>query len=242
MTRPEMLLFDYGGTLLLEPDLDFERGGRALFAHVAGNPLGRTPEELARFDTVHFASFAPARAAGFEAHEHQLLRYTCEANRIALDVGWDAAEDILWDASSPMTDACRTPHVQEALAFCEREGLRTGVVSNITWSGRALRRRLDRLLPENRFAFVVASSEYGVRKPDRRLFDLALSLAGLRADRVWFIGDTFSADVLGAAGAGVFPVLYRSAREGAPFPYARIAGWEELPALLSSAERIDPHG
>ena len=241
MTRPEMVLFDYGGTLLLESDLDFARGWRALFAHVAANPLGRTPEELARSDAAHFASFAPARAQGFEAHEHQLLRYTCGANRVELDVGWDAAEDILWDASCPLIPACRTPGVEEALAFCAREGLRTGVISNIAWSGRALRRRLELLLPENRFEFVIASSEYGVRKPDRRLFDLALRLAGLEADRVWFVGDTFATDVLGAVDAGMYPVLYRSEREAAPFPYARIGGWEELPALLTSAERADPH-
>jgi putative hydrolase of the HAD superfamily len=32
------------------------------------------------------------------------------------------------------------------------------------WSGKALEARIDRLLPENRFEFVIASSEYMIRK------------------------------------------------------------------------------
>ena len=38
MKRPEMILFDYGHTLLYEPDWDPERGDRALFSHAVKNP------------------------------------------------------------------------------------------------------------------------------------------------------------------------------------------------------------
>ena len=234
-----MILLDYGGTLLREPDLDFRRGWRALLRHAARNPLGRTADELCAFDAAHFRALAPARRAGFEIHEHQMLRYTCDMNRVRLDLSWDEAEDVLWDAACPMGEECLLPGAREALAFLEREGVRTGVVSNIAWSGRALKRRLDALLPGNRFEFIIASSEYGVRKPDRRLFDLALSLADLPAARVWFIGDTFPTDVLGAAGAGVWPVLFGSSPAEAIFPYSRIGGWAELPALLNASQSCE---
>ena len=38
MAKPEMILFDYGGTLLCEPDWDLQRGEEAVFEHVVENP------------------------------------------------------------------------------------------------------------------------------------------------------------------------------------------------------------
>lgn len=49
MNRPEMILFDYGGTLLYEPGFDWVNGEREVFKHVKKNPNHLTPEELGRF-------------------------------------------------------------------------------------------------------------------------------------------------------------------------------------------------
>ena len=37
MNKPKMIIFDYGNTLLYEPDFDFQRGEDALFKHVISN-------------------------------------------------------------------------------------------------------------------------------------------------------------------------------------------------------------
>ena len=37
ITRPKMILFDYGGTLLCEPEWDMLRGERAIFEHIVAN-------------------------------------------------------------------------------------------------------------------------------------------------------------------------------------------------------------
>ena len=158
-----------------------------------------------------------------------------------LDISLPEAEEILWTAASP--GACM-PCVHELLSCLQQRGIRSGVISNIGWSGAALTRRLNRLLPENHFEFVIASSEYGLRKPDRFLFDLALQKAGLSPDDVWYCGDNLHADVCGAHGAGIFPVLYECAvpdgrtasNAGVPadFPYLHIHGWPELMAMLET--------
>ncbi len=58
-----------------------------------------------------------------------------------------------------------------------------------------------------------------IRKPNRRLFEIALIKAGLEPGEVWFCGDSFAADVMGAHGAGIFPVLYEGfAESSAPDP------------------------
>lgn len=48
MDKPEIIFFDYGHTLLYEPGWNFERGNRALFAHIVKNPDGVTVEEYAK--------------------------------------------------------------------------------------------------------------------------------------------------------------------------------------------------
>ena len=47
-----------------------------------------------------------------------------------------------------------------------------------------------------------------IRKPDKRLFEIALMKSGLTSDKVWYCGDRYSNDVVGANNAGIFPVYY----------------------------------
>lgn len=94
-------------------------------------------------------------------------------------------ETVFWDAASAGE---AMPGAAEMLACIKAKGIRSAVVSNILWSGEALRKRLDRLLPGNSFEFILASSDYMLRKPQPMLFELALRKAGLTAGEVWFCG------------------------------------------------------
>ena len=69
MHHPKMILFDYAHTLLYEPDTDFVRGERAVFAHVTGNPGSVTPEEASRLGTELFLAAGDCRHSGWELHE-----------------------------------------------------------------------------------------------------------------------------------------------------------------------------
>lgn len=240
---PSMILFDYGHTLLHEPDFDFLRAEKELFKHIKSNPCDVTPEAATRFGLDLFERYQQARNSGFELHEWQMLQTKYDYLGIELDISIPEAEEILWTAASP--GACM-PHVHELLACLKRLGIRSGIISNIGWSGTALKKRIDRLLPENEFEFIIASSECGLRKPDPFLFELALHKAGLCADQVWYCGDSVKADVYGAHSANIFPVLYEESipSEGAwhntsdlaiPFPYLHIHSWLEMIALLEGA-------
>ena len=237
MKLPKMILFDYGGTLLHEPGCDFLRGEREVFKHVTKNPKGLTSDEISAFETEYFQSLQVIRDMDYEAHELQMLKYKYESNGIELDISYEKAEEILWDHTAPMIPECRLPHVKEMLDCLKVHRIRSGVVSNIGWSGNALRRRIDTLLPDNNFEFIIASSEYGVRKPDRRIFELALTKAHLNPEDVWFCGDWFEKDVVGAHSAGIYPVYFQGVSETlkrkpkevtADFDYTTIYDWEEL--------------
>ena len=91
--------------------------------------------------------------------------------------------------------------------------------------------RINETIPANHFEFIIATSEYMFRKPNRRIFDLALEKANLQADEVWYIGDDYECDVVGARNAGIFPVWYLGALD---MPYEekedvmKIRAWKEL--------------
>ena len=46
------------------------------------------------------------------------------------------------------------------------------------------------------------------RKPNKRIFELALEKAELQPEEVWYIGDQYQCDIVGANAAGLFPVWY----------------------------------
>lgn len=136
------------------------------------------------------------------------------------------------------------PGVTEMLKSIKYMDIRTGVISNIGFSGAALKRRIDRLLPDNQFEFIIASSEYMFCKPSHYLFELALVKAGVSARETWFCGDNPRADIEGAAAVGIHPIWYECltvenpwCEKGAKAPecaHAHIHDWREFIDMLSA--------
>jgi HAD superfamily hydrolase (TIGR01549 family) len=108
------------------------------------------------------------------------------------------AEQNLWEHVEP--------DVVPALAGFRRRGLRLVVVSNA--NGR-LRHLFDRLDLSRWFHALLDSHEWGVEKPDPRLFQLALEASGASASTTVHVGDLYHVDVAGARRAGLADaVLY----------------------------------
>ena len=246
MKKPGMILFDYGGTLLCEPGWDMLRGEQAVFAHVTDNPHNYSSEELCSWEKNYFRSLQGVRDLGAEPTEIQMLRLKYELHGIRLDIPYEEAEFIFWDHTAPMTKQCLYPNIKETLKFLHDNGIRTGVISNIGWTGAALKRRINTLLPDNHFEFILASSDYCLRKPDARLFQVALEKAKLLPENVWFCGDTYDTDIEGANAAGLTTVYYRGFAEGSaerqPAPddlsiaAYTVSDWKELVSILTECE------
>lgn len=242
MKKPQMILFDYGHTLLYETDFDMERGEQEVFRHIRSNPRQVTPKEAAALNTQIWLQFDSCRKQGTEIPMRQMMHLEYELLGIELSVDFAEAEKLMWRAAAG--GACM-PQVHELLACLARSGIRSGVISNLGWSGEALKDRIDTLLPENRFEFIFASSDYGVRKPEPMLFRAALRRAGLAPEEVWYCGDSVRADIYGAHGAGIFPVWYdnqtienpwaeKTDGTEIPFEHLHIHEWEELIRVLEA--------
>jgi len=240
LKKPKMIMFDYGHTLLYEPNFDDLCGERALFRYVTKNKNNLTPEEVSDFSAKLFKEVSKVRAVGGEIHQRQFQRTLYEYLGIELAITYEEAELVFWQKSAPGEIM---PNADKIIDFINAEDFRSGVISNLGFSENALCERLDRLLPNNCFEFVIASSEYGFRKPSPYLFELALRKAGLAADEVWFCGDNIIADVEGSAKVGIFPVWYEDLIYKNPWreendglrpdcKYLHINDWTELIKVL----------
>lgn len=108
------------------------------------------------------------------------------------------AEQNLWEHVEP--------DVVPVLASLRERGLRLVVVSN---ANGKLRHLFDRLDLARWFDALLDSHEWGVEKPDPRLFELALAESGSRAATTAHVGDLYHVDVAGARQAGLrHAVLY----------------------------------
>lgn len=234
--KPEMILFDYGQTLINEEPFDGEKGEAALMQYAVVNPKGLSAADVQREADVlngELGRLDPMQRSHLQTevpfYAFKACLYATLGIKLSLSVG--EMERLFWDNASPGTAA---EGIADFLAFLAENNIRTAVVSNISYSGEALRERIDRLIPNNRFEFIVASSEYAFRKPNSHIFDAALKKAGLSAEKIWFVGDNLVCDVFGSAKAGMRPAWYNPGGEKAALPEGAIsaAGWGELRSLI----------
>lgn len=242
MKRPKMIMFDYGQTLVTEDRFDGEAGNKAILKLAKKNPYQVAAKKLQEFANElnrDIGRYHPdvRQSTHIEVHNHLFQNYLYEYFGLEFDLTAQELEKIFWDHA-----AARKPtgNIEEMLEYLQDTGIRTAVISNISFSGAALKERIHSLLPKNHFEFVIATSEYVFRKPHGRIFELALRKAMLDAREVWYCGDNAFYDVEGASKAGIYPVWYRGAieQENKLVPEADclcINDWRELIEVLAQA-------
>jgi len=240
--KPEMIIFDYGRTLLYQPNFSTSNGNSAIYPYINRNPRNISLEEYDETIVELFAKIKAQRGPLLEIHEHNFLKLAMEYMDISLSVSIEEAEEIIMNGIS---QGGIMPHADRLVDYLNEKGIRTGVISNNCFSSNALEKLFNRLLPRNKFEFVMASSDYIFRKPHSLMFDVALQKSGLTADKVWYCGDSIEADVYGAKNVGMFPVLYEGRTDDntnlfahqndnlrIDFEYLHITDWNELIDVL----------
>jgi putative hydrolase of the HAD superfamily len=90
---------------------------------------------------------------------------------------------------------------------------------------------------------IIVSGDHGYRKPDRRLFELALSGMGVAAEHTLYVGNDMHRDVFGAREAGMRTVMYASDQGtktyGDCVPDHTITDHRELLAIVGLADAPD---
>ena len=203
--RVETVLFDAFGTLVaMEPPAPLLRAElRALGFDVA-------EERAAAAFRAEIAYYLDHQLQGRDAASLDDLRDRCAGvlrDALAID-GLDRAT-----ARAALLASIRFgafPDAAPALRELHARGVRVVVASNWDCSLPDVLRDAGLL---DLVDGVATSAEAGARKPDRRLFEAALRVAGAAPERTIHVGDSPSNDVAGAAAAGIRAVLLRRGGE-----------------------------
>lgn len=117
--------------------------------------------------------------------------------------------------------------VPEALRALQQQGVRMGVISN---SHRPLGSFLEHFSLRGLLTVTVSSAEFGVMKPDPRIFQEALDRMAVTAAEAVMVGDSLAHDVLGARQVGMRAILLD--RE------SRASGLDESIAVIRSLREL----
>ncbi len=82
------------------------------------------------------------------------------------------------------------------------------------------------------FKTCLTAETAGIKKPDSRIFQQALNLAGATASESLMIGDSYEADILGGKNAGLKTIWFHQTDEVIPVDQVIVKKLEEIPDLL----------
>ena len=99
--------------------------------------------------------------------------------------------------------------------------------------------RLERFGIRKYIDIVVASAEEGVAKPDRRIFEIALTRAGCMPEEAAMVGDRLDNDIVPANELGMYTIwikqgnwIYATPKESLEYPDWMIMNLNELKELV----------
>jgi HAD superfamily hydrolase (TIGR01549 family) len=100
------------------------------------------------------------------------------------------------------------PDALSTLAELRRRGYALGIVTNRLWGGQPFLEDLHMLGLLNYFDLnhIAISGDLGLRKPNAQIFEYALNALHVSPHETAMIGDSLSADVLGAQPLGIYAV------------------------------------
>jgi putative hydrolase of the HAD superfamily len=235
------VLFDFGHTLV-----DFHRTQEALQeayeqirARIEATAYMEVPELLDLIERVAGGVDRMVAESYTEGRMEELDPATLFRETLA-GIGFDLPDDTIdhivkLDHSAYSNSHTVEPQVLATLRQLRKDGHRLGLVSNVSLLPNLMRADLDRLEIGPLLDASVFSSEVGVRKPDPRIFQEALTRIGAEPDETVFVGDRLYDDVSGAQAVGMRAVQTRQFRQEddpAFTPDAVIDHLTELPAAL----------
>ena len=122
------------------------------------------------------------------------------------------------------------PQARETLIALKAREIKLGLVTN--GKSKVQNEKVDALELREFLDLILASEEVGIKKPDPRIFEMALERLQFEAPQVWMVGDHPVNDVLGARGAGLTGVWFKNANHIWPDDFERGLEIKASPDLL----------
>jgi putative hydrolase of the HAD superfamily len=234
------VLFDLGDTLL-----DFGKLRTARLFHDAARSSHAYLRELHQPHGVFFwyylrnrfhlgVRYVLSNLTGRDFDALELLQTISGRKGVKLsDEQW---EHLAWLWYEPLTKIATVEHdLRETLVALKKLGLKMGIVSNTFVNRTSLDRHMRELGILDFFPLRMYSYEFKIRKPDRRIFQIAAERIGESPENIAFVGDRVNRDIRPALSCGMTAVLkdaYTNAGLPTPPGAIRIQLLSELPAII----------
>ena len=122
------------------------------------------------------------------------------------------------------------PGVKKTLPLL-KEKYKLGVLTN--GNARYQKKKITHTKIEQYFDAIVATGDYGIHKPDPKIYEIAAEQMGLKPEEVAFIGDTFATDIYGAINAGMLPLWFEYEHKCiAEYPVKIVRSYDEIRHLF----------
>lgn len=235
--RPEAVLFDVGGVLLLPTRQRIVGAFERAECRISTDGLDAAHYlAAAAFTTeldaigdwagcweIYLAAYVDACLATADVDGAEIDR-----DEIHRHVDSEFADAALW--LEPIAGA------KKGVEALRAAGMALGVVSNADGvMGERLRRlEIVQVGPGVgvEIGCVIDSGAVGCMKPDPRIFELALDALGVEASRAWYVGDIPGIDIVGARRAGIRPFLLDPLELHLGAGYDRVSSLADLAALI----------
>jgi putative hydrolase of the HAD superfamily len=233
-TKPSVVLLDVGDTMAKA-----NPSWRDVYATVfGGHGLEASLED---FEQAFRAAWSDwAQEGPFEATEEASFQRFMALDQLVFDrLGYpDLPEAFFRDVDAAFRQRSAFyvfADVIPALDAMQEAGLRLGVVSNWGWAAPEL---LQTLELARHFEIMSISARVGYQKPHAAIFEHALDLLDVSADQAIHVGDDPGADVIGARGVGIEPVLIDRHGRTHP-PLGHETEHDEVACVADLAELLD---
>jgi putative hydrolase of the HAD superfamily len=201
-TTIRAVLFDLGNTLSVSASLS------DTFTDLAGSPiaveLGLDDHLMADLGGEIDQSIADLYKGHSTDQPHWLDVWRRPLRRHGIELGSADIERLCRAHLGHFVRSCEVaPHSIPLLTYLREAAIPLGLVSNVTGPVEIFRDDLVRKGLAPYFSTVIWSGTVGYRKPDRRIFEIAIDKLGLEAGpHVAMVGDSEAADILGGKGMG----------------------------------------
>jgi HAD superfamily hydrolase (TIGR01662 family) len=240
-TAIRVILFDLGSTLIYSKDPLLPIFRQADLVLVETLQKSGIQVEMEAF-SGEFETFLDSYYAGRGADFLEKTTFSLLCDLLEQHGFKDVPASIIRVALDAMYSVTRENWYLEADAIPTlnkllEEGYRLGMVSN-TGDDRNVQQLIDRWSLRPFFDIIITSAGCGFRKPDQRIFQLALDFFRVPPAQVAMLGDTLEADILGANLAGFYSIWItrrvQLPEEGELTiqPQAVITALDQLPGLL----------
>lgn len=208
MSKARAIVFDLFETLLHDIKFDFNSGLLYLYKNILSKETDRV--EFLDYAATYWKKLYDKRNEDNSevAFEDELLDFK---NKYGFKVNYPL-EEILFNCALEINTTELFYDTISTLEQLKLLGIPVYLLSNSIFKKNEMKKFINQYDLEKYFVNVHFSADYKVRKPHKDLFkivfdDIKRYDASIKMEQVYFIGDNFEADVLGAENFGFTPVF-----------------------------------